>query len=221
MIKIFCEGIGDKIFLADFIESYYNIVFERKYTKKEHVEIFYQDKIEIEDIEGCANIHLDLYKNKFKNNTEISGKNILIFDADYTKNNGNNGYESCIRKLNAIKEHEVFPIEFEHYLWPNNTTDGYFEDLLVDIINIKNKPILDCIESNIHCLTELSKTLNFNVPDDKAKINYYLHMFNQKTKPGERNYKDIEFWSLDCNIHQPLKKLKDFFDIHLLENLKL
>ena len=98
MKKIFCEGIGDQIFIADFIEYHFDIIFQRDYNKKNDKIKVHNAEIEIISIDGCTKIREQIYKEQFIDNTEKGGVNIIIFDADYKDlGNGNNGFEVSAR----------------------------------------------------------------------------------------------------------------------------
>lgn len=209
MIKIFCEGIGDQIFIADFIESIFEVRFTRETSLKNKDKIIIKnEKIEIIPIDGCKKIKQDIFKDLFINNSDIGGKNILIFDADFTNVNGNNGFVNCSRMVEELKNHPEKPIIFEHYLWPNNQDDGLFEDLLIKIIPDKHLPVIKCISSHQECLSSLHD-LNINVPGIKEKISYYLYMFNQDSKASKRRFNN-EYWCLDINKCEELLNLKKF-----------
>ncbi|MCW8313503.1 hypothetical protein K7A41_19910 [Sphingobacterium sp. InxBP1] len=213
MLKIFCEGIGDQVFIADFIEIHFGVAFERTIgndTRKKAISIKSSD-IEIIPIDGCKNIHQLIIKKQFMDNTEMGGKNLLIFDADYSGVNGNNGVLNCVTMIENLKSHPEHPIEFSHFLWPNNESDGLFENLLEKLIPEENKILIQCLESNVSCLNSLKSMLPIKVPGIKEKINSYLHLFNQPTQLERRTYKN-SFWQLDVATCNELKILRDFLE---------
>lgn len=214
MLKIFCEGIGDQIFIADFIESQFQIQFDRVIDRKTNSVSIKNENIEIIPIDGCKQIKKIVIKQLFVNNSELGGKNILIFDADYTGVNGNNGFENCNIMIENLKEHQSNPIEFSHYLWPNNKDDGLFENLLDKIIPTDKYCVVGCLESNLSCLNLLKEQHSIKVPGIKEKINSYLHLFSQPTKLIERSYKN-DFWHLDTTICEELSFFKSFLKDHL------
>lgn len=213
MIKIFCEGIGDQIFIADFLEIIFDLKFDRELPNKKSIDkiTIKNENIEIIPIDGCKNIKLDVIKDYFINNSEVGGKNILIFDADVTNVNGNNGFTNCNRMVEELKNHPEKPIVFDHYLWPNNQNDGLFEDLLIKIIPNKNLPVIDCISSHQDCLRSLGENLELNVPGIKEKISYYLHMFKQESKASKRRFNNA-FWCLDVSKCDDLLSFKNFME---------
>lgn len=116
--------------------------------------------------------------------------------------------------IESLKNHEKTPIEFEHFLWPDNTNDGFFEDLLDKLIPKHKVEIVDCIKSHITCLGYVEKNHNITVPGIKEKINFYVHLHNHPSKLVERSYKN-EIWSIDTNICMELASLKTFITKYL------
>ncbi|WP_025146055.1 DUF3226 domain-containing protein [Pedobacter jeongneungensis] len=216
MLNIFCEGIGDQLFIADFIESHFPIILERTYEKfnNDKVLVIKNATIEIIPINGCKQINKLVIKDLFVNNTERGGKNLLIFDADYTGINGNNGFTNCNTMIENLKKHPTQPIEFIHFLWPDNKNDGLFENLLEKLIPNDKIEIVRCIESNLECLTVLKHIHDIKVPGIKEKISSYLHLFSQSTKVMDRSYKSI-FWNLSLENCNELLDLKIFFEQNL------
>ena len=212
MIKIFCEGIGDQIFISNFIEFHFEIKFEK--IKNDNKITIKNEIIEIIPIEGCTKIHEDYIKNQFINNSESGGINLLIFDADYKNVNGNNGYEACMHKLENLKNHVDNPIIFESFIWPNNSSDGFFEDLLINLIPDDKKEVLDCIMNNRKCISSINKALEVNIPSEKELINYYLYILKQSTKNIDKTYLN-EFWCLEKDKYAGIESLYHFFEEYL------
>ena len=73
--------------------------------------------------------------NAMRQNTDAGGKNLVIFDAD-------DNFDSRRKELLAIKDE--FGVEFELFLLPNNKDAGELEDMLEQIINPNNQPVMDC-----------------------------------------------------------------------------
>ncbi len=99
-IRIFCEGITDQKFIADFITKVYNIHFQDE-KKKPLTSINGNCKIKIIEIGGCSNLHTQLWINELEKNTEQGFKNLIFFDAD-KEGNGNNGFSACVSKLSNL-----------------------------------------------------------------------------------------------------------------------
>ena len=167
MKKIFFEGIGDQIFIADFIEYHFDIIFQRDYNKKNDKIRVHNAEIEIISIDGCSKIRKQIYKEQFIDNTEKGGVNIVVFDADYKNiGNGNNGFQSCCQKLDDLKKE----LTFEYFLWPNHENDGYLEDVQKNMIPKSKLPIINCMDSHFSCLDSLRGEHNLLEFGDKAKI---------------------------------------------------
>lgn len=88
------------------------------------------------------------------------------------------------------------------------------EDLLENIINPNNRPILDCwenYEKELIKLDILGRTPPpLTTPAKKTKIYGYLEALlfkNQKEliKEKKRNYENTKHWNLDAEYLEPLK----------------
>ena len=139
--QIIVEGDADK----KFFEDYYHHVFGEKAPKgsithpgKDGDTGGYQ-KLKSEDAIGVM-----------RQNTDMGGINLVIFDADEDT-------ESRRAELLAIKEE--FGVEFELFLLPNNKDVGALEDLLENIINPNNQPVMDCWQTYEEKLREVRTRL--------------------------------------------------------------
>ena len=115
----------------------------------------------------------------------------------------------------AIKEE--FGVEFELFLLPNNKDVGALEDLLENIINPNNQPVMVCWQTYEEKLREVripSKTPpTLTIPAKKTKIYAYLETLLGKSrsqkkliKDANRNYKNTQHWNLDAEYLEPLKE---------------
>ncbi len=212
MIKIFCEGITDQVFIADCIEHFYNITFQRetKHNNKDKLDILIANQIQIVEIGGCSKLNSELYIAELVDNHEKGGRNIVIFDADYNeKPNGNKGYKSCKQKLEDIIRNKK--LKFDYYIWPDNKNDGEIENLLRTLIPLDKECIYNCIDSHQTCLNGLPLN-NLKISELKERVGYYLYTCNLKSRPKERDYKNIEYWDLDESKSDSLKLFKTFID---------
>ena len=143
-----------------------------------------------------------------RQNTDAGGKNLVIFDAD-------DDCETRRQELLAIQEE--FGVEFELFLLPNNKDAGELEDMLEQIINPNNQPVMDCWATyegelkKVRIPTKTPPTLT--IPAKKTKIYAYLETLLGKTrsqkkliKDANRNYENTEHWNLDAEYLDPLKK---------------
>lgn len=214
-LSIFCEGVTDQLFLADFLESFYDIKLERV-PNKSKIKVFNKIKeIEIVDVGGCTNLSNPLYLNTLKDNKDLSIQNIVIFDADITGQiNGNKGFNACKQKLDNLRKNK--DVDFQYYIWPNNNDDGIIENLLKELIPKEKEKVYNCIESHQECLLSLNDE-KLKIADLKDKISYYLFTCKSDSRVKNRNYKDTDFWNLDL-INTGLNKLKLFLDNFVSEN---
>ena len=197
--QIIVEGDAGK----NLFEDYYHHVFGEKAPKgsithpgKDGDTGGYQ-KLKSEDAIGVM-----------RQNTDMGGINLVIFDADEDT-------ESRRAELLAIKEE--FGVEFELFLLPNNKDVGALEDLLENIINPNNQPVMDCWQTYEEKLREVripSKTPpTLSIPAKKTKIYAYLETLLGKSrsqkkliKDANRNYKNTQHWNLDAEYLEPLKE---------------
>lgn len=197
--QIIVEGDADK----KFFEDYYHNIFGEKAPKgsithpgKDGDTGGYQ-KLKSEDAIGVM-----------RQNTDMGGINLVIFDADEDT-------EARRSELLVIKEE--FGVEFELFLLPNDKDAGALEDLLENIINSNNQPVMDCWQTYEEKLREVripSKTPpTLTIPAKKTKIYAYLETLLGKSrsqkkliKDANRNYKNTQHWSLDEEYLEPLKE---------------
>lgn len=197
--QIIVEGDADK----KFFEDYYHHIFGEKAPKssithpgKDGDTGGYQ-KLKSEDAIGVM-----------RQNTDMGGINLVIFDADEDT-------EARRSELLAIKDE--FGVEFELFLLPNDKDAGALEDLLENIINPNNQPVMDCWQTYEEKLREVripSKTPpTLTIPAKKTKIYAYLETLLGKSrsqkkliKDANRNYKNNQHWNLDAEYLEPLKE---------------
>lgn len=196
--QIIVEGDADK----KFFEDYYHHIFGEKapqgsitHPGKDGDTGGYQ-KLRSEDAIGAM-----------RQNTDLGGINLVIFDAD-------EDIEARRAELLAIKEE--FGVDFELFLLPNDKDAGALEDLLENIINPNNQPVMDCWQTYEEKLGELripTKTPpTLTIPAKKTKIYAYLETLLGKSKTqkklikdANRNYENTQHWNLDAEYLEPLK----------------
>jgi hypothetical protein len=203
-VLIFVEGLAD----IKFIQDYVNHILKIELSKNEIVET-----------EGWTNILSkkekgELYLNKMKINSDNNGVNLIIFDADSNFEN---------RRKEILEWGQKNSVDFQLFLFPNNSLTGALEDLLEQIINPNNEPIFDCWDNFEDCIQSKSiegRTEPLTIPAKKTKIYGYLETLlgttrSEKDKIKERNrdYKELSHWNLDSEFVNPLK---DF----LVKNIK-
>ncbi|MBR6604271.1 MAG: hypothetical protein IKK92_00130 [Prevotella sp.] len=197
--QIIVEGDADK----KFFEDYYHHIFGEKAPKSS---ITHPGKDG--DTGGCQKLKSEDAIGVMRQNTDMGGINLVIFDADEDT-------EARRSELLVIKEE--FGVEFELFLLPNDKDAGALEDLLENIINPNNQPVMDCWQTYEEKLREVripSKTPpTLTIPAKKTKIYAYLETLLGKSrsqkkliKDANRNYKNTQHWNLDAEYLEPLKE---------------
>lgn len=204
-ITIFVEGTADIKFFQDFMLEHYGLTLEK-------------GKIGgIIDTQGKGG--LAIKKNDFLKSSDLGYKNIVIFDADFPKNDG--GFAK--RQTTILTEKEELSLQFDLFLFPNNQDDGDLEVLLENIINPLNKEILDCWESYENCLENKKNPHKedgkYTIPARKSKIYTYLEtLLDDTTKAKElakdpkRDFCNREHWHLHDLNNAYIQTLKSFLD---------
>ena len=204
---IIVEGEADK----KFFENYYHHLF---HEKAPFGSIMYPGKDS--DTGGFTKLKSEEALGAMRQNTDLGGKNLVIFDAD-------DDCESRRKELLAIQEE--YGVEFDLFLLPNNKDAGALEDLLENIINPNNQPVMDCWATyegelgKVRIPTKTPPTLT--IPAKKTKIYAYLETLLGKTrsqkkliKDANRNYENTEHWNLDAEY---LESLKEFLTNNISE----
>lgn len=145
-------------------------------------------------------------RNAMKKNIDNGGINLVIFDADSNFNH---------RQTEILSWKKKFHMDFELFLFPNNSDIGALEELLERIINPKNQPIFDCWEKYESCIkskTIENRLIPLTIPAKKTKIHGYLEVLlgpsnseKSKCKEANRNYLESNYWNLDSENLIPLK----------------
>jgi len=188
--QIVVEGESDKKFLADFESFIVNPKTSLSFS-----------------VLNGFDVDLNILKKSvftFQRNSLVGGKNLLIIDA-----NGN-----CEKRTKDLEKlRKDLQIEFECFLFPNNSDTGNLETLLCKIINPINKPVFECFEAYQVCLEGSS----LKAPGLKSKIFAYLETLygsenDKRLQYKNRDYLNPEHWNLD---HEYLTPLKQFLLAHI------
>ena len=193
---IIVEGEADK----KFMEDYYHHLFQTPAPKDGIIHTG-----------GYKNLANEVILRQMQMNTDQGGVNLVIFDAD-------DDYKTRWEELSSLKEQ--YGVEFELFLFPNNQDAGALEDLLENIINPNNRPILDCWENYEEELRKLEipgrTPPPLTTPAKKTKIYGYLEALLGESKKEkkmikeiERNYENPLHWDLDAEY---LERLKEFLN---------
>jgi len=196
---IIVEGEADK----KFFENYYHHLFHEKAPAGSIIHPGKDD-----DTGGYQKLRKEDAINAMKQNTDAGGKNLVIFDAD----------EDCeARRKELLAIRDEFGVEFELFLLPNNKDAGELEDMLEQIINPDNQPVMDCwatYEGELEKVRIPTKTPpTLTIPAKKTKIYAYLETLLGKTrsqkkliKDANRDYENTQHWNLDAEYLKPLKE---------------
>lgn len=138
--------------------------------------------------------------------------NLVIFDADTEQNGG--GFEK--RKAEIEKTRTDNSMNFEFFLWPNNSDDGDFESLLIQMVNLDHDGILDCFDNFEKCVGghDPEEKL-YDLPGRKAKIYTYIELM-KKSKEERKSFSKgywlfdrADLWDLEASASKPLKEFLD------------
>ena len=191
---IVVEGIADETFIRQYLYHLFGQKVPENFILKTN---------------GKDNLKSSVAINRMRSMTDQGGINLVIFDAD-------NNFET--RQASILEWKKQNGLEFELFLLPNNQDKGELEDLLENIINPNNRPIMECWE---HYEKELV-TLDIpgrtppplTTPAKKTKIYGYLEALlgtsesdKKKIKEREREYHNALHWNLDAEY---LSSLKEF-----------
>lgn len=201
--SIFVEGVADK----RFVEQLIKFVFDADVPPGSVIVT-----------QGYASLtkssKIQTYSNLMKRTSDEGGVNLVIFDAD-------NDIES--RRMQLLDWKKANNVDFELFLLPDNTRNGELEDLLVQIINPANQPVMRCwddYESSLKQVILPWKSGGLTLPAKKTRIYAYLEALlgssrseKDKIKEINRDYINKDFWNLDADA---LSALIHFLKMHLL-----
>lgn len=190
--NIFVEGVAD----ARFFKQYISHVFGENVA---------DERIVI--LKGWDNLKTEASALRMKSMTANGGVNLVIVDAD-------KDFEARTDEIEKWKQ--TNDVEFELFILPNNHDAGALEDLLENIINPNNRPILDCWEDYEKELVKLDipgrTPPPLTTPAKKTKIYGYLEALlgesnSQKEliKEANRDYNETLHWNLNAEYMKPLK----------------
>lgn len=141
--------------------------------------------------------------------------NLLIFDADGPANGG--GF--AVRKADIERQRLQLHLNFELFLWPNNSDDGDFESLVLEMINPQHQGVLDCFEGFEKCVGGHDpEGLLYELPGRKGEAYTYIELMKLSTDErkslhkGYWHFENPKFWDLDAAAGNALKTfLQPFF----------
>lgn len=204
-IKFFVEGDGDKVFIRDILRLWYNAEF----TKEQLKELI----IICKGFNQIAS-QVDEFKQVEAGKKREGGKNIVIFDADYSGREKFHGFKDKVAYLEQAKFD--LKISFDIFLFPNNADDGTLETLLESCINPKHTGIMDCWNGFEECVSTKG---NYTIPANKSKMYVYLECLHgqsnsekEKIKDPNRDFTQVDKWVIEDKQNPYLVELKTFLD---------
>lgn len=187
---IIVEGIADEVFIAQYLCHIFGQIIP----------------------DGCivktdGKDNRQTATNKMREMSANGGINLVIFDADQNVEK---------RKIELLQWKKEDNLDFDFFLIPNDCEPGALEDLLENIINPVNRPIMECWENYEKELVKLDipgrTPPPLTTPAKKTKIYGYLEALlgkskfqKDKIKEKEREYYNTQHWNLDAEYLEPLK----------------
>ena len=181
--NIFVEGVAD----ARFFRQYIHHVFGEEVADERLV-----------TLQGWDKLKTEASAVRMRSMSANGGVNLVIVDADK---------DFQARQAEIAKWQQANEVEFELFLLPNNQDKGALEDLLENIINPNNRPILDCWEDYEKELVKLEipdrTPPPLTTPAKKTKIYGYLEALLGESKSQKelikevnRDYENTLHWNL-------------------------
>jgi len=208
---VIVEGIADIIFFRDYFKFLY---IDLKVVEEEKTTLTLKSKtLEIVILESGGLTKLKFLKIKIQDDIKDKYKVFVIQDAD-NEDKDYGGVKS--RKQYLYDEKINLGIDFESFLFPNDSDDGDLETLLLQIVQEdKYKQFENCHTGYIDCLEKFLKKKT--IKDFRKEKNYiytYLSLYegHHVAKERDRIYGEI-YWDFSSNALLPLKK---FFETHIV-----
>lgn len=204
LYRIFVEGDADKRFIAQLLESIFNENIPSGNIIPTHG---YTNLIAV-DKERT-------FINEMQRTTADGGINLVVFDAD----------SNCETRRRELSDWERrSEVNFELFLFPDNSNSGELEDLLRQIINPVNQPVMECWDKYEDSLKAINLPwkdgIPLTIPAKKTRIYAYLEALlgssrseKEKIKEAKRDYLNKNHWDLNA---QALHNLIDFLVYSLL-----
>lgn len=205
-VRIFCEGISDQRFLRDFLKIHYSIdILDKELNSNKYIQNL-----------GSWN-KLKVQKEQITE-TFSEYTSLIFLDADDEKVTDKAGFEATIKFVTELMATWNWS-KYDIFVLPNHQDTGTIEDLLENVINNTHSQIFECWNEFENCL---SKDKSLTIPAKKSKIYSYLECLHGVTnqekdrcKDSNRDFQDENLWEIKDLDNPYIKKLKDFFDIHL------
>lgn len=189
LYRIFVEGDADKRFIAQLLESIFNENIPSGNIIPTHG---YTNLIAV-DKERT-------FINEMQRTTADGGINLVVFDAD----------SNCETRRRELSDWERrSEVNFELFLFPDNSNSGELEDLLRQIINPVNQPVMECWDKYEDSLKAINLPwkdgIPLTIPAKKTRIYAYLEALlgssrseKEKIKEAKRDYLNKNHWDLNA-----------------------
>lgn len=182
-------------------------VFLEEYIKTVRPDL----KFHIVPMDGLGNLFNNSITTMMRLHSSKQEKNIVIVDTDYPENNGGFAY----RSKSIADQARTAGLTFELFLFPNNSADGIFENLLESIAQTeKHKLFFDCFSDYENCMKS-QKDANgkpiYQVPNLKGKLHTYITAVPMPQKlrknlgRGNWQFENKDYWDMDSSALEPLR----------------
>ena len=203
MVKIYIEGKNKKVPESEFLHA----ILEHIGIAAEKYELVHTNGYtSLMDAANGVNVEI------MRANSDSGGKNLVVFDADTSANNG--GFEA--RQKELLDKGKALGLEFELFLWPDNATDGDVEVLMESIARKDLYPeFFDCFSKYEHCISQRKNEKGepfYTTPNRKGKLHTYFNSLpisnakKNKFGSGAWRWTDTDIWDLDAESLNPIKE---------------
>ena len=241
LYRIFVEGDADKRFIAQLLESIFNenipsgnIIPTHGYTNLIAVdkERTFINEMQRTTADGGINLvvfdadsncetrrrELSDWERRSKVNFELFLEAVLNTGAKRTKKS-----PKAHTETDTSSQEKLFGEIQNSFLFPNNSNSGELEDLLRQIINPVNQPVMECWDKYEDSLKAINlpwkNGIPLTIPAKKTRIYAYLEALlgssrseKEKIKEAKRDYLNKNHWDLNA---QALHNLIDFLESNL------
>ena len=209
MVKIYIEGKNKKVPESEFLRA----ILDHIGVPAEKYEFVHTNGYtSLLDAANGVNVEI------MRANSDSGGKNLVVFDADTTFNNG--GFET--RQKELLEKGKALGLTFELFLWPDNGNDGDVEVLMESIARKDLYPeFFNCFSKYEHCISQRKNGKGepfYTTPNRKGKLHTYFNSLpisntkKNKFGSGVWRWDDANIWNLDADSLRPIK---DFLLKHL------
>jgi len=111
-----------------------------------------------------------------------------------------------------LEKQKTMGVDFELFLFPNNSDDGMFEHLLEWLTTEHHKGLLECFEGYQNCVSSKNGLGAYELPVQKTKMYAYIDTLKktqaqQKAfKAGDWFFENTSIWNFDAPYLAPLKE---------------